>query len=711
MKNYDDVMKELGEAFDKCPEMPESLSKENIVKSIKEKNITPKPKKTGFGAEIAAAAVSGIVIVAVLAATGGFRIGKKPDNQSQNVSQAIVTSPVTQAPAVNAEPESKPEKEPVKVEGVESFESPESVEEYFLNIYRDRGAFNNYWYGYNDTLTGEIVTVGATMAPAANGNAADNSYIDSTSKGESLLYGQTNVQTKGVDEGDIIKNDGRYLYFVSGNYHYEKRLKILDTESMTVVYSGIIGEKSDDTESYVEELYVNGNTMTVIYSQTKNRQHGEYHYSDIDIAVEVYDITNKSAPKKISTNVQNGTFVSSRRIGDVLYTISSYRVLGTDEEVIKESCIPQVNGSIIGCDCIYFHDDESTSYTVITALDTSKPEERSTSLAILGRANDIYCSQNTLYYFETDYTREIEKTVITSFALDGTRVTLKAKGEVTGRYNNNYSFDEYNGYLRCATTSYDIGSYKDVSSIYVLNDKLEVVGACENISDNEQVKSVRFMGDKGYVVTFRNTDPLFSLDLSDPENPKVTGELKLPGYSTYLHPLGNDLLMGIGYGGDEESADTSKLKLALFDISDMTKPELVDEYVISSAGSEANYNPKALVHFSEKTLIGIPVQVNRNILGVYTVYRSFAMIDYSDNKLSEITGFKHSSESGYAPDFFRGTYIDDRLYTVDGLTAVEHSLESGEKLREVEVVTDSEKKEYEMHDVVTKGDFFDWLVD
>ena len=703
MKNYDDIMKELGDAYEKCPEMPESLSKENIVKKIKENNVEQEPKKTGFGIEMIAAAVAVVAVIGVMAGTGRFSSDVKKENIAQDVavSDAVVTEPVHESATEKKEPEQQDE---ATVQGVHKFDSEESVENYFVKIFRENGAFNGYYYyGYNDTMTG----IGVTAAPGA-APEGDLEFSDSALKTEPT-HGTTNVQTEGVDEGDIIKNDGRYLYFVSGTYEYEQRLKIFDTQSMTVVYSGIIGERTDESQSTIHELYVNGNTMTVIYAQDRVEKDGDTEYLAADCTVEVYDITNKASPKKTDTLVQDGRFVSSRMIGDVLYTVSSYQVLGKDEESIIKYCFPKVNHESVGCKDIYFFDEDSTAYTVITALDTSSADAEETSLAILGRANEIYSSAGTLYYFETKYEEDTEKTVITSFSLDKTDVKLKASGEVRGRYNNNYSFDEYKGYLRCATTSYDIRSYKDVSNIYVLNDKLEIVGSCENISDNEQVKSVRFMGDKGYVVTFRNTDPLFSLDLSDPKNPKITGELKLPGYSTYLHPLGNDLLMGIGYDGDEENADTSSLKVALFDISDMTKPTLLDEYVIKKASSESNYEPKALVHFSDKKLIGIPVSsYSYTHNGEYMQYRSFAIIGYNDNKLSEVTGFLHDTKGDYS-SFFRGTYIEDRLYTVDSLKVVEHNLSDGEKLREAVVVSESEKITHEESEVTKYGGIIDMM--
>lgn len=675
MNDYDEVMKNLEERFKECPEMPESLSKENIVKSIKQNNVKQlKKKRVSYIFEAVAAAVA---VLVALGAVLGYNPLKADVSTTENATVTAITTPTTVNEAVQ---------ENIRLpQGVYSFENTDSVKEYMLEIYRENGnRGHNVYYDYGVGVTVAGTTVAAAMTEAPKAESATEDSFNTAADG---AYTGTNVQVSGVDEGDIIKNDGRYIYLISGGGRYEPRVKIFDTETMETVYNGKIDSQNDDIT--IQELYVSGDTMTVIYTVYEKPETGRvaysYLYVDSTTYIELYDITDRNAPKKISTTSQDGSFRNSRMIGSVLYTLSNYYVNGENEEQIKENAIPRVAGEEIRCDCIYRFDYDALSYTVISALDTSKPGEKANSVAVLDQAQEVYCSESTLYFLNTEYGAG-PVTDIVAFSLDGTSVECTARGRVPGSFNNNYSFDEYKGYLRAATTDYDYTAYEDVCRIYVLDKNLEIVGKTENLAEDEQIKSVRFMGDKGYVVTFRQTDPLFSLDLSDPTNPKITGELKLPGYSTYLHPISDSMLLGIGYGGDEENADTNKLKIALFDISDMTSPALVDEFIIDSASSDVNYETKALIHYPQKNIIGIPVSTYHN----YGMTRSFAIIDYTDNKLSSVSGFVHESEEDAYN--LRGICIGDMLYTVDTYKIIEHSLENGEKQRECVILEENEKR-------------------
>lgn len=692
MKQYDEIMNELETRFKECPEVPESLSRDNIVKAIKEKDIKQEKKKTfNYKIEAIAAVLAVIIVIGVAVAQGGFGNKVFISNDKETVNdKPSQSADMTQSIARNEMADANSKKLP---EGVYTFDSSESAKKHILEIYKENIHTYNY---FNDDIyfDYELATNALAMAPGASvEESADGVKNEAATDTATGSYGKTNVQVVGVDEGDVIKNDGRYIYIASGGSGYEARIKIIDAQSMEIVYNGKILEK-DNENVIINEIYVIGNTLTVVYEYAQYED--DYYVRNTNVAV--YDISDRATPKKITSKSQDGYFISSRMIDSVIYTVSLHRVRGKDEKEVEKYALPTVDGEEINGCLIYHFDDNSTAYTVVTALDTSKETDNSSEIAILGAGNEIYCSGNTLYSFAGLYEDNIDKTVITSFSLKGTKIECKAQGTVKGRYNNNYSFDEYNGYLRCAVTYYDYTKFKNVSSIYVLDEKLETVGTLSDIADDEQVKSVRFMGDRGYVVTFRQTDPLFSLDLKDPKNPKVMGELKLPGYSTYLHPLSENTLLGIGYGGDEENANTNDLKIALFDISDMTSPKLLDEFIIECAQSEVNYEPKALIHYAEKNIIGIPVESYHYSAYEARCVKSYAVLNYTDNKISQVTGFVHDSEEMYG--FFRGTYIGENLYTIDRLKVMEHSLQSGEKLRECTILK-SEEKIAEKYETIT----------
>lgn len=695
MKQYDETMNKMKEQFGDCPEMPESLSKENIVKTIKEKDIRPAVKKTfAFKAEAVAAAVVVLVVgaVALTQSNGSLNILKENEEIYYDVVETTQNA-LTQSGNENSVEVEDIDYPEVIADKVYTFKDSESVKTHFKNLYA-KGMLC-YSYGGSCIVYNDGMTVAATMAPAATqapqadfNASADDLIVKEESSETTADHAATNTQVIGVDEGDIIKNDGKYIYLATGSYDYEPRIKIIDAESMELVYNGGVRTEKNSGAT-VKEIYVSGDLLTVIYTSDGDEDNATETLKTTTY-VDVYDISNRYTPKKIRSTEQDGYFKNSRMIGSILYTLSTYHVTAQSEDDVEKYALPFVDGTAIDGSCVYHFDDDSTAYMVVTALDTSKEDGDSSSAAILGGCDEIYCSGTTLYALSHLYEEGKQKTVITSFSLNGTEVKCKAQGKILGEFNNNYSFDEYNGYLRAAVTYYNHTTYKDVSSIYVLDENLEEVGSLVDIADDEQVKSVRFMGDKGYVVTFRQTDPLFSLDLSDPKNPKVTGELKLPGYSTYLHPLSDTVLLGIGYGGNEVTANTNDLKIALFDVSDMTKPAFLDEFIIECASSEVNYEPKALIHYAGKNIIGIPVTDYNNYgTGEVNYVRSFAVINYTDNKLSEVKGFVHDS-TDYS-DLFRGTYIGERLYTVDEFKIIEHSLINGEKLRECTIMKAEEK--------------------
>ncbi|MEG1774729.1 MAG: beta-propeller domain-containing protein, partial [Oscillospiraceae bacterium] len=202
-------------------------------------------------------------------------------------------------------------------------------------------------------------------------------------------------------------------------------------------------------------------------------------------------------------------------------------------------------------------------------------------------------------------------TGITRFVLDKTDVKYVSSGMVPGTIDNQFSLDEYNGNLRIATTSYNREKQANVNNLYILDPKMKQLGAVENLAEGESIKSVRFMDDTAYVVTFRQTDPLFVIDLSDPKKPVVKGELKIPGFSEYLHPIDENTLVGIGYNtltNRYGNVMTDGLKLSLFDVSDPTDPTETASLLLGNIGSESEAlsNHRAVMWYPEMRLLGFP---------------------------------------------------------------------------------------------------------
>lgn len=245
--------------------------------------------------------------------------------------------------------------------------------------------------------------------------------------------------------------------------------------------------------------------------------------------------------------------------------------------------------------------------------------------AVLGSAETVYGSPGALYiasypydyWFYGDLAPEemVEKSLVHKFGLTEAGAVYQASGMVDGRILNQFSMDEFDGHLRLATTIRDWMSGQSSNTVTVLGHQeasLVVVGEITGIAVDEQIYSVRFMGPRGFVVTFRTMDPLFTLDLSDPTDPKVVGELKIPGFSTYMHPLGDNHLLTIGRDTVDNGqwVSTGGVQLSIFDVSDFANPTLTHKTVLGSsdAQSEAEYNHKAFTFFAQQGWLAIPLQ-------------------------------------------------------------------------------------------------------
>ncbi len=680
----DELFKEY---FSHTPDLPENLSKENMIKKLEESNIKPVRKvKKQFSVELAAAVFAVIIIAAV--AIGFDRIDTKPQqagdavtsDNSGSSSSDIAVSPenITEAP-----------------KDMVAIENEAQLKEYFKEI-----KSGDFYYLKGETYV-YFAPESSAEANTGSAPAQDDSDMSPTIAATDTLNSSVNRGDKGhtgtntqnsVDEGDIIKNDGRYIYVAGKNM---LTIEITDTESMENVSS--ISYNKDNYSVCLHEIYVSGDTLTVIYAESENKKDEAYrfygyynYYSSNETKADIYDISDRSKPKKLRTITQDGNFLTSRMLDGKLCMVTNYsKNLEEDEEYY----LPEINGEEVPCTSVIHFEEKASVYTVVTMTDTKTENAKTESLSILTSSSDIYCSENNLYLLTRYYSSQ-NKTYIRKLALNSDKIICTASGEIDGAYDDKYSFDEYEGKLRAVTTSYDIKEYRNKCALYILDEELKQIGVVDDITKglDEQVKAVRFMGEKAYVITFEQTDPLFIIDLSDEKAPKVAGELYMPGYSTYLHPLSDTVLMGIGYGGDDNGADMGKLKIALFDVSDMTKPAILDEYVIKNGSSDANYEPKALIHFPQKNIVGIPVTVYNSAVYSSGSVQSFAIITYADNKLSSVEGFTHDREShsSYYGSFFRGTCIGDKLYTVDDYKIVEHSLETGEKERECAFFTAEE---------------------
>ncbi len=663
MKN-EDIYTEIGSEFKKSPPLPESLLKENMLRKLE--TTQPDKKDTDISflrTVVGIAAVFAVVVLSVIAFGGRGAVDISLYDQDTEQQTTVAAT----------HQEAKPEKNPLTIKSsiLKKAESEEALIALLEN--------NLFQYEMTeDMAVNESVTVaGVTSALGGSGINGNSSSLKGNDRYYTYTFagGTTNEQTVGVSEADIIKTDGRYLFILADSEHnvMRKKLQIFDTEAMTYVYDKLLTDKEGNFKN-VSEMYLSGNTLTLVFADDLHfyGRYSTYGSGKTQVKICTYDVTDKTKPQLMEEYTQEGHYISSRMIGNILYTVTRYSVYG-DEESLKTGYAPSVNGEIISCDCIFIDNEKSNSYMCLTAIDTSDPAKEVTKSAILTKAEDVYCSADTLYIYGTDYVPEgnisKEKTVINAFKLKGLELEHTASGKVGGRLHNQYSLDEYDGYLRLASNEYNFETDVRENLLYVLDSNLEVVGKIAGIAENENIKSVRFLGNEGYVVTYLNTDPLFCFDLSDPKNPKITGELKIPGYSTYLHPVGEDLLLGLGYDGTALSAVVSKVKLSLFDVSDMSNPKEVDSIVFKHSSSVALNDARAFLFDSQRNLLFLPVTtVGENFCG--------KVISVGQDSLELVQDIAHAHR--YIDyDFLRTAYIGDNAFVVSSTAITKCNLTDG----------------------------------
>ena len=552
-------------------------------------------------------------------------------------------------------------------------------------------------------VAGDTATDGAAMPESAPENMNGSSLRTETTADDNKNYGTTNTQEKDVDEGDIIKTDGNYLYIANdGN----ESISIVDVTSKKMKEISQIDLKENESAS---EIYINGDKLVVVgilyeeYKEKDNKRIVTYDcvaYADWDTFVKVYDISDRKEPKLVDEYSQQGSYENSRMIGTMLYAISTYYVNVYNDDY-RDDCIPEitVNGTCkqIPADCIsVIEESEAPTYAVVTTLDiggNSEPE----STAILGDCANVYASSKGLFLCENIYTKNAEETTkIYRFEYTDTGVEYKCAGVVDGYLNNQFSMSYDGKYFRVATTANKTKVEGDmismsvddrVNNLYILNNDMKIVGKVEDMAKGELIKSVRFVGNMAYVVTFRQTDPLFVIDLSNPENPTVKGELKIPGFSEYLHPITENLLVGVGQDGTMTGTN-GDCKVSLFDVSNPYEPK--ESSVLKVTGGNAychtpvGYNHKAYVTLSENEF-AVPFTIDwyinhNNELSQSGCY--YIRYELTADGLCEIARYRLGKNN---MQIMGATYVEDVFYAVtscydEGTSVIAFDLTTNEEI-------------------------------
>ncbi len=566
-----------------------------------------------------------------------------------------------------------------------SFQSSEELKDFLRENSQDQVPF--WIYGPEDVRVFDSATIAT---------------FESGGKTSDLSYSTTNIQVEGVDEADSVKVDHRgYMYIVSGNVVY-----IL--KAYPPAWAEIVA-KLEFGDLHPIGIFVNNNKLAVLGSEytiptALDKLLNTYYGPDIKTFIKVYDVEEPDSPSLLRDFTISGSYFNSRMIGDYVYFVVSKAAFLVDDRLylpeissdrrvseIAPTEIRYVNGS-----------DEYYQFTTVVAVNVKNTTESPVYLPLmLGGSCNMYVSLNNMYI---TYGGWSGNTTIYRIHVEGSNLTCAATGKVPGHERNQFSMDEYDSYFRIETVTWT-QDWTTQTNLYVLDMNLSVVGALEGLAPGENFHSSRFMGDRAYFVTFKKTDPLFVIDLSQPTHPTVLGELHIPGYSDYLHPYDETHLIGIGkhtVEADEgDFAWYQGVKMSLFDVSNVTNPVQMDTAIIGDRGSDspALYDHKAFLFDRSRNLLVIPILeadidesnypggVPPNAYGT-PVWQGAYVYDLSlfhgfiqKGRITHLSSGTSIDEDAYW--IKRSLYIEDVLYTLSSRKVALHALDDLSSILEI----------------------------
>ncbi|MBU3904926.1 MAG: beta-propeller domain-containing protein [Nanoarchaeota archaeon] len=642
---------------------------------------------------------------------------------------------------------------------VDKFSTCTEMKEFIKTNFEADGYYRTY------AIEGEMtVTTGATESTSGSAASTD--------------YSTTNIQVEGVDEADIVKNDGKYIYVVSGK-------KVVIVNAYPVENAEILSEIDFDYQPH--EIFINGDKLIVFGNEN-------YNYDSQKMFIKTYDLSNRSAPVLERNLTIDGNYYDSRMIGDYVYSISTNHIYSYTDDIRTPEVYENGIKTTCACSDVYYFDvpDYSYQFTTILALDTQDVEEDvSTQVFLMGSAQNLYVSQDNIYttyskrISNTEYKRkmvdqvyvpilpedivnkiyeiremnisqysqeyeidllinqyvrnlevnstlheeiqnrltefrkqinkELQKSVIHKISIDEKNIEYMGQGDVPGYILNQFSMDEFNDNFRVATTtgSFWWGGSEQVNNVYVLNSDLEIIGETEDLAPGERIYSARFIGNRAYLVTFRQVDPFYVIDLSEPTNPEVLGYLKIPGFSNYLHPYDENHIIGIGketVGGNDIFAWQQGVKISLFDVTDVSNPVQKSKYVIGHRGTDsiALDEHKAFLFDKEKGFLTIPIWLSLVNESEYPegipdwasgkrVWNGLYVLDINledgiqyrgrithENETEDYNYYKYQ----YSDSILRSLYMDDVLYTISNRKIKMNNLNSIEEINEISLPYD-----------------------
>jgi len=509
-------------------------------------------------------------------------------------------------------------------------------------------------------------------------NALDTMVEDFGAQLRPADFSTTNIQVAGVDEADIVKTDGEYLYVLSSDSLLI--IKAYPPEATEVVTNMTFGDL------YPIGIFVKGDRLTVLGSKylipTFQDRYG-FYVIDIKTFVRIYDIQDKANPVLLRNLMLTGSYFNSRMIGDYVYFVVSqpaYIIYDTvvlpkfyeNDRLIKEispSEIHYYNGS-----------DNYYQYTTFVAANMQDTNESPTYMTImLGGTSSMYVSQNNMYVTFPEFNGN---TTIYRMRIQDNKITAEAEGQVIGNVLNQFSMDEYDGYFRIATSKWVNGDPR--SNLFIMDMDLKKVGKLLDIEIGETLDSARFMANRCYLSTsVVRRDPFFVIDVENATAPKILGYLKIPGINRYLHPFDENHVIGLGRD------EFNNVKISLFNVTNVSAPKLISEYRFEGdwSNTPALWDHHAFLFAYSKDLLAIPASMNQ-YNNDYTTKQGLFVFNITLTNGLILKGSITHQEPGIndwdtSYHVQRGLYIENVLYTVSEKKIKLNNLENLALLKEI----------------------------
>ena len=606
------------------------------------------------------------------------------------------------------------------VAALEPFDGCDELLAYFKREGLERvgpyGLGGGPYYAY-DTMAGTAVAADGAES-AAGGQArsagAPTAATDFDSGNKSSFSG-TNVQEAGVDEPDIVKTDGRIVVTLAG-----ERLQILGVEGRSLRRLSSLRIPN----AWGSEILLDGDRILVLghgqadvialdSGMTGRGMIAPEMAAPIS-TLRLVDISDPTSPEVVSTVTLDGDYVSARLAEGVARIVlrsqpaalpfvmpeagglrAERRATAHNRDVIADSTIDEwlpyavvtdertgteTESTLLDCDAVHAPDTFS-GFGMVSVLSVDLAEDLRTagSAGVVGAAETVYASPDNLYVALNDWGMDWDPagkaaeprrpaTDIHQFDIsDPSAAEYVASGRVRGRLLNQWALSEHDGHLRVATTVDSLdGTEPSESAVVILRaqaGELKPQGRIGGLGKTEQIYAVRYDGDIGYVVTFRQTDPLYTLDLSDPRNPRAKGALKVNGYSAYLHPVADGRVLGIGQDAKDDGQIIGS-QASLFDVSDLTEPRRLDQVGLGSGSSSVEYDHRAFLYWQPTGTVVLPLQTwdERPFMGA-------VVLEVGDDSLRRVGRISHARAArtgGVAGDSAPAQPKDDGYYGSEG---------------------------------------------